>query len=311
MITLVTGAAGYIGSRLCQKLSMYEDRVIGVDNLMHSQSYVVPTLLGCGVEFHNMDIRSDEFLKLVRKADRIIHLAAMVGAPLCDKHPEDAQQVNADATVRLARAVCKSQEFVYACTNSCYGDMGGQEVDESVDDVQPLSLYAKTKMEGERAVIGAGGISLRLATVYGVSPRMRFDLMVNDFVRNIFDNSELTIYEPWYYRNAVGIDDVVAALLRADLMDISKAIASRGKLLVSNPVANLTKRELALLVCDLLGNDRSIVKVGAGEDPDKRNCKVRSRVEWPINHGLDKGILEVANLCAQVVPEGRKGWGNG
>lgn len=305
---VVTGCAGYIGSVLVGHLLKSGCRVVGIDSLLFHNGPALFNYLGNpNFEFHRMDVRNPEIEGLYAKADGIIPLAALVGAPLCQSNHAEAREVNFEAIAKLCRTASKQQRIIYPNTNSGYGQTDGESEVTENDPLNPISVYGKTKCDAEKAVLDhPNSVVLRLATVFGASPRMRMDLMVNDFVRRIYDTiwapALLQIYEPHFKRNFVGVQDVARAfsfmLPRQQL---------RGVFNLGLPSANLTKIELAYRICDVLGVSREGVSVGKGKDPDQRNYIVSNAkilsTGFSFVHELDRGIREVAKVCGMSSTE--------
>jgi len=319
---LVTGCCGYIGSVLVGQLLNAGCRVIGVDNLFYKNGYAVLPYLGHErFQFFRMDVQDTRNLAfLAEQCDVIIPLAAMVGAPICEKdehHIRWATSINSWSITDLVESLSPNQRVIYPNTNSGYGQTEGDRYVTEHDLLAPISVYGKTKCEGEKAVLNhPNGVSLRLATVFGASPRMRMDLMVNDFTWRLFNirhrlnlresgktigttkaDVQLSIYEPHFKRNFVHVRDVCNAFLfmlgRHHL---------RGPYNLGLPTANLTKMELAHAICDILGLDRRVVVVGNGEDPDKRNYLVSNEkilsTGFLFKHTLEMGVREVETVCS-------------
>ncbi len=294
---LLTGAAGYIGSVLTQYLLDDRFKVIAVDDLVYDNGLAVANYLGHpDYEFHEQDVRNiEEMRKWLSRADVIIPLAAIVGAPACKAHPRETLETNRLAIEDLVSWLSSNQRVVYPNSNSGYGATDGVRFCTENDPMTPLSLYAKTKCEAEEAVLSHGNaVSLRLATVFGSSPRPRFDLMVNDFVSRIWSGS-IEIFEPHFKRNFVHIRDVCRAFVYA-----ADSPCMDGAYNVGLPEANLSKLELAHLICQTLGVDTDVVKLGEGTDEDQRNYLVSSdrllRSGFRFKHDLTTGIREVRDL---------------
>lgn len=298
---LVTGASGFIGSRLCPLLLERGFRVIGVDNFFYSNRAPVLNLLGHkNFEFHEGAIRNvvNPVDGLIKKVDAVVHLAALVGAPICNKMPLQANIINKLGTLDLARQTSKAQRFIYLNTNSGYGETSGEAECTEESPINPISLYGQTKCDGEAAVLDILPLSasLRLATVFGASPRMRFDLMVNDFTEQLYRNGRIELYEPHFLRNFVHIRDVCNAIYF-----FLCGHKFTGVYNVGLPNGNLTKLQLAHKICGVLGLPEEIVTVGEGTDPDKRNYRVSNKkllaTGFKFAYGLEDGIREVAQVC--------------
>jgi nucleoside-diphosphate-sugar epimerase len=296
---LVTGCAGYIGSLLTQELLAAGHEVTGVDSLRYGNLGAMAAFWGSPrFRFFKHDARDDLTFELARRADVVVPLAALVGAPVCDRNPEDAVSVNEGAIAALVRSLSPQQRIIYPNTCSGYGKTDGERERTEEDAMEPISLYGRVKCEGERAVLShPRGVSLRLATVFGVSPRMRFDLLANDFTMRLTMAEQgrspcLEIFEPHFVRNFVHVRDVCGAFLhmvdRADLV---------GPFNVCRPDANVSKMQLAELVSSALLLGPHLFKAGDGADPDGRNCAVSSEKirgsGLQFRHSLAQGIVEV------------------
>lgn len=297
---LVTGCAGYLGSVLCQELLYHGFKVFGIDSLAYGNAGALCHVLGHpNFTFGRCDACDVEVYRdYVRAADAVIPLAAVVGASACEKDPRGARETNQYAIHSLLRAVSPQQRVVFPNTNSGYGAADG-EVDED-SPMNPLSLYADTKVQAERMVLDhPRGVSLRLATVFGVSPRMRFDLLVNDFTMRLCTLGRLEVYEPGFKRNGVHVRDV-ARCFRWALQEGGVT----GPLNVALPSANLTKLELARQVCRAVRLPEDRVVAGWGIDPDRRDCFVSSgrlrSAGFVFLHGLEDGVKAVATLVDQL-----------
>ena len=182
MKIVVTGGAGYLGSVLVPRLLRAGHQVTVLDNMMHGQSGLMHVCAEPGFEFVSGDVRDEPLLqRLIRDADAIVpRAAAVVGAPACARDPWLASSVNLDAIRLLLRLRSPSQLVVYPTTNSGYGTKSGDQICTEETPLEPITLYGRTKVQAERMILEAGNsITLRLATVFGVSPRMRTDLLVN------------------------------------------------------------------------------------------------------------------------------------
>ena len=292
---LVTGGAGYLGSILVPFLLEEGYRVTVMDNMMYRQNSLLSCCANPDFDIVRGDCRDEALVKkLVASVDIIIPLAAVVGAPLCARDPLSAVTINRDAVAMLAKVRSPQQPLLVATTNSGYGvgEKGTHCTEES--PLRPVSVYGRTKVEAEEAVLAAGDtISFRLATVFGVSPRMRTDLLVNDFVyRAVFDRA-VVLFESHFKRNYIHIRDVARVFLHG--------LAHYGKMKgrpynVGLSDANLSKLEL----CERIKKhvpDFVFVDSPIGEDPDKRDYIVsNARIEgtgWAPQYSLDDGIREL------------------
>lgn len=292
---LVTGGAGYLGSTLVSHLLEAGYGVTVLDNFMYRQNSLGHVMYHPDFDVVRGDARSEEVLKpLVARADVVIPLAALVGAPLCDRDPIAATTTNRDAVVTLTRLMSRDQRILMPITNSGYGvgEAGKYCTEES--PLNPISLYGRTKVEAEEAVLSFGNaISLRLATVFGVSPRMRIDLLVNDFVYRAVNDRFIVIFEGHFKRNYIHVRDVARGFMHG-LENFDNMKGEPYNLGLSD--ANLSKLEL----CERIKKqvpEFTYIEAAVGEDPDKRdyivsNVKIEGtgyRPAW----SLDDGIFEL------------------
>jgi nucleoside-diphosphate-sugar epimerase len=265
---LITGGAGYIGSILAPTLLASGCAVTVVDNFLYGQ----PSLLDCCHNPNFSIVRGDArderiMLPLLKKADVIIPLACLVGAPLCEQKPLEARSTNLDAIVMLIQNASAEQRFISPTTNSGYGI--GQEGVFCTEEtpMNPVSLYGILKVELEKALLDAGAISLRLATVCGVSPRMRLDLLVNDFTYRAVTDRFIVLFEAHFKRNYIHVRDVARAFQHAlNHFDTMKGQPYN----VGLSEANLSKMELCLEIQKQVPGF-NIMEAEIGKDPDQRN----------------------------------------
>src|SRR5438552_2026275 len=241
---LVTGGLGYLGSIVCEHLLAAGFRVTALDNLLYGteQQGLYHLCANSSFDFIKADVRDEEAMRrAVRQADAIIHLAAIVGAAACDRDPLLATSVNLDAVRLLNRLRSPRQLVLFPNTNSGYGTTSGERLCTEDTPLQPISLYGRTKVEAERVLLESPNtICLRLATVFGMSPRMRLDLLVNHFVYTAIKEGYLVIFEKDFKRNFVHIRDVADCMLHA----IRHAAPMIGKAYnLGLESANLSKEE--------------------------------------------------------------------
>ena len=306
--------------------------VIGIDNLMYNNGSALLPLLGDrNFVFERLDARdaASLYAEIGWEADVILPLAALVGAPVCANKPLAAKQVNFNAVADLCDLMSPHQFLIYPNTNSGYGQTDGDRPCLETDPLNPISVYGKTKCGAEEYVLSRNGRSVvfRLATVFGASPRMRMDLMVNDFTRKlwtvqnrlrhrqtlekeplipsqqrIWDNlaPTLGIFEPHFQRNFVHVRDVANAFCFAMESQLSDRPLS-GVYNLGLPDSNMTKLELAHTICDVLGMSRECVTESVGKDPDQRNYIVSNdkilTTGFEFQHSLNRGIREVEQIC--------------
>jgi nucleoside-diphosphate-sugar epimerase len=231
---------------------------------------------------------------LLKRADAVIPLAALVGAPLCARDEIGAVSLNRDAVVELTKRVSRNQLLIYPTSNSGYGVGEANALCTETSPLRPISLYGRTKVEAEKAILdNCRGLSLRLATVFGMSPRMRLDLLVNDFTWRAVTDRAVVLFEAHFRRNYIHIRDVAKAFLHA----VENYNTMRGEPFnVGLSDANLTKAQL----CEQIA--RHVpgfvwLEAPIGEDPDKRDYVVsNSKLEntgWRADVSLDLGIREL------------------
>jgi nucleoside-diphosphate-sugar epimerase len=293
---LVTGGAGYLGSILVPALLERGFAVTVVDNFMYGQDSLAAVCYHPAFSLIRGDVRSTDVMQpLVKDADIIIPLAALVGAPLCDRDPIAATSTNLQAIVDMAGQLSKAQWVLLPVTNSGYGV--GERGKFCTEDtpIRPVSLYARNKVEAERRLMEKhpSTISFRLATVFGMSPRMRLDLLVNDFVYRACTDRFVVLFESHFKRNFIHVRDVARAFLHG----IDRAKEMGGQVYnVGLSEANLSKLEL----CERIKQhvpDFIIQESDVGRDPDKRDYVVSNekieRTGYRTAHSLDEGIREL------------------
>jgi nucleoside-diphosphate-sugar epimerase len=296
MRILITGGAGYIGSVLTPTLLALGHEVTVVDSFLFRQSSLTDC---CHYEkFHIVrgDCRDEGVIKkLVTRADVIIPLAALVGAPLCDRDPLAAQTTNLEAVAQLCQLAAREQWMLMPVTNSGYGvgEKGKLCTEES--PLRPLSLYGVTKVKAEEKVLARpNSISFRLATVFGMSPRMRIDLLVNDFVHRAVTDRAVVIFEGHFKRNFIHVRDVVRVFVHG----LKNFEAMRGKAYnVGLDDANLSKLELCAVIKKHLPKF-VFLEAPIGEDPDKRdyivsNARIAAagfKTDWDLDRGIQELI---------------------
>jgi nucleoside-diphosphate-sugar epimerase len=292
---LVTGGAGYLGSILCERLLSAGYRVTVLDSLLYGQHTLFHLCSHPGFDFVFGDARKEEMLApLVREADVIIPLAAVVGAPACDRDPWMATSVNLDAIRLINRLRGKGQLIVYPTTNSGYGTQSGDVFCTEETPLEPITLYGRDKVAAEAEILSSeNAITLRLATVFGMSPRMRLDLLVNHFVYASVTDGYIVIFEKDFKRNYVHIRDVADCFLYC----ISNSSRMVGRPFnVGLDEANLSKAELAMKIKEFVPAFH-IQFSELGSDPDKRNYIVSNQrlrdAGFEAKRSLDDGIREL------------------
>ena len=310
MRILVTGGAGYLGSILIPMLLNADHRVTVLDNFLYGQ---VPFLDLCGhpgLEIIRDDVRHMAGLRRALAAqDAVIPLAAIVGAPACARDQTAAQSVNLEAIRLLMRCRSKEQLVVFPMTNSGYGNCPpGKSCDEDAP-LRPLSLYGRLKVAAEAVVLAADNtVSLRFATLFGPSPRMRTDLLVNDFTWRAATDGWLVLYEGQFRRSVLHVRDAAGAILWA--------LGRLAEGALDHQVYNLaesspTKRDLCHVIHRQVPHFRWFDS-DAGRDPDQRDYAVdttRALGEgWKAERTLEEGIEELLK-CYRIL-SGRSAYAN-
>ncbi|MBI4132328.1 MAG: NAD(P)-dependent oxidoreductase [Candidatus Sungbacteria bacterium] len=291
---LITGGAGYIGSVLTEHLLNAGCRVTVLDNLFFQQRSLFHLAAHPAFEFVFGDARDAALLKeLLRDADAIIPLVAVVGAPACKRDPALARSLNVDTIRLLLGLKSPSQVVVFPATDSSYGSQPGIICTEDTP-LAPLSLYAETKVESEREVLSSpNGVSLRLATVFGASPRMRLDLLVNHFVHTAVTDGALVVFEKDFRRQFVHVRDVADAFCFA--IDNVGRMAGRA-FNVGRDDSNVSKGELALRIKEHVPG-LLVHFADVGTDPEGRNFVVSharlNALGFEATKTLDFGIREL------------------
>lgn len=292
---LVTGAAGYIGSILAPYLLQQGHQITVLDNFMYGQTSLLAECIEDRLKIVRGDARDKELMrKLMAGCDCIIPLACLVGAPVCDKKPDEARSINLEAIKTLLDLSSRHQQFVMPTTNSGYGvgQSGAFCTEES--PLNPVSLYGRLKVEAEKCILDSGhGISLRLATAFGLSPRMRLDLLVNDFTYRAVNDRFIVLFEAHFKRNYIHVRDIARAFSHA-LANF--AAMQNNSFNVGLSDANLSKMELCLEIQKQIP-DFTFLEAKVGKDPDQRNYIVsNAKIEktgFKPQVSLQQGIREL------------------
>ena len=292
---LVTGGAGYLGSILVPALLNEGYRVTVLDSLIYNQHSLLECCANPDFDFIKGDLCDKDLMTaLIPGFDIIIPLAAIVGAPACKINPSLTRLVNYDAQLMIIRKLSPDQKVIFPTTNSGYGIGEKDKFCTEGSPLRPITEYGKAKVEVERAFLNNGNaVTFRLATVFGMSPRMRMDLLVNDFTYQAFKNRFIVLFEEHFRRNYIHIRDVA----RAFIFGIDNYDRMKGEPFnVGLSSANLTKKELCEKIKEYVP-DLYIHSAPVGEDPDKRdyivsNEKIES-LGWKPDYSLDEGIKEL------------------
>jgi nucleoside-diphosphate-sugar epimerase len=292
---LITGGAGYLGSILTEHLLGKNYKVTVLDSLIYGEQNLNHLCANPDFDFIYGDARNESLVKSTLKtADVIIPLAAIVGAPACDLDPLMATSVNLDSIKMINKLRSTSQLIVYPTTNSGYGTKTGDVFCTEETPLEPITLYGRTKSDAEAAVLDSeNAITLRLATVFGMSTRMRMDLLVNHFVYAALTDRYIVIFEKDFKRNYVHIRDVANCFIHC--IENSTAMSGRPYN-VGLDKANLSKEELALKIREHI-QDFFVHFSEIGSDPDKRNYIVSNQrlreAGFEAKYSLDEGIHEL------------------
>jgi nucleoside-diphosphate-sugar epimerase len=295
---LITGGAGYVGCTLTAKLLEEGHGVIVYDNLMSGGRGILPFFANPNFEFIKGDIRDKANLaQAVKGADYIVHLAAIVGYPACKRDPRLAEEVNIDGTMNLLAVRTASQKVLYASTGSNYGAYTGGMCTEETP-LNPVSLYGTSKTKAEQAIMNSGdSLSLRFATAFGVSMRMRLDLLINDFVYRALREKSLILYEKEFKRTFIHVRDMARTFHFA----ISNFEKMKNEVFnVGSETMNFSKQEIAEKIQTKIPFYLHFADVG--KDEDQRNYEVS--YEKLRKHGfnttidVDQGIDELIRACA-------------
>jgi len=295
MNILVTGGAGYIGSVLVPRLLDEGHAVTVVDNFMYKQSSLLDCCVNPRLEIVRGDVRDSSLMeRLIKTADAIFPLACLTGAPLCATDPDAARGVIVEAAQMILKIRSKSQIIIYPTTNSGYGIGESDKLCTEQTPLRPVSLYGRLKVEAENAILQSGNaVTLRLATAFGVSPRMRLDLLVNDFTYRAVYDRYLVIFEAKFRRNFIHVRDVAKAFSHA-LKNFDRMKEQAYNVGLSD--ANLSKWQLCEEIKKVIP-DFYFVESDINEDPDKRDYIVSNeKIEaagFKPDHSLQSGIAEL------------------
>jgi len=292
---LITGGAGYLGSTMVPRLLSRGYTVTVLDNLQFKQTALLDCCHYSSFNFINGDICDIDLVNsILPKFDVIIPLAAIVGAPACKINPALTRLVNYDAHMNIVENVSPEQKVMFPTTNSGYGI--GEEAEYCTEEspLKPISEYGVTKVEIEKEFLKKGNaITFRLATVFGMSPRMRMDLLVNDFVYRAINDGAIVLFEEHFRRNYIHVRDVASVFLFG-LDNFDRMVGEPYNVGLST--ANMTKRQLCEKIKEQLPSFH-IFSSEIGEDPDKRDYMVSNdKIEslgWKADKSIEEGISEL------------------
>lgn len=290
---LVTGGAGYVGSVLIPELLHKGYHVKVLDNLMYNSMSLLPYFVYDNFDFIKGDIRDEKAVqKALQDVDVVVHLAAIVGAPACHRDQRLAEEVNFAGTLNLDKYRSRSQGIIFASTGSNYGAVENGVCTEQTP-LNPLSVYGVTKTNAEQHLLNSGNtVAYRFATAFGLSPRLRLDLMINDFAFQALKNGMLVVYEKHFKRTFIHVRDMARSFLFAvDNFDRLKNEIFN----VGSEKANYTKEDICLKIKEKVNYHLYFADVGS--DPDQRNYevsyeKIRSK-GFETTISVDKGLEEL------------------
>jgi len=307
---LITGGAGYLGSVLTELLLSKGYKVTVLDNLMYKQTSVAPFTYHDNFKFILGDVRDEQTLKpLVKSHDILIPLAAIVGMPACKANPQATMDINLRQVQNIVAWSSKDQMILIPNTNSQYGS--STEIITEESPFNPLSLYAETKCNAEKAVLDSGnGIAMRLATVFGMSYRMRLDLLVNDFVYKAMTDGTLVLFESHFVRNYIHVRDIANTFL---FMIENYDECNNNAFNVGLTEANCTKLELANTIQKYIPS-LVVVENNFKQDFDQRNYMVsNAKLEskgWKPEFTLERGIQELIEGYQLIIKNRNKDFTN-
>ncbi|QPJ65325.1 MAG: NAD(P)-dependent oxidoreductase [Candidatus Nitrohelix vancouverensis] len=295
MKVLVTGGAGYLGTSMLPLLLEKGHEVRILDKLMWGVTPILSYFSHPRVEFMSGDIRDQQVITdALSGMDAVIHLAGIVGYPACTADVGLAESTNVDGTALLVDSLQSHQKLVFASTGSTYGVVDGV-CDESTP-INPLTVYGKNKQDGENLVDKVGGVKLRLATVFGVSPRLRLDLLVNDFCYQAIHNGFIIMFEGYHRRTFLHVRDAAKAFVFT--LDHFDEMAG-DVFNVGDENLNFNKKDIALKIQKL--NPFYLHEADVGKDMDQRNYEVNydkiKNLGFTADISLEQGIEELLKVC--------------
>ena len=294
---LITGGAGYIGSVLTKKLLENNYYVTVLDNFFYDQLSLLDCVAYKNFELVNGDVRDYDLVKsLMKDADIIIPLASLVGAPICKKYPILSHEINYNSAINIIKNKTSNQKIIMPTTNSAYGTGNKDNFCDEDSELKPISEYAEQKVELEKILMKKNLVtSLRLATVFGPSPRMRLDLLVNDFTYRAFKDQFIVLYESSFKRNYIHVYDIANVFLFC----IEETKTNNEIFNVGLSDTNISKLELCERIKSILPN-LNIIESQYKKDPDQRNYIVSNKkIEkcgFKTYYSLEDGIQSLLKV---------------
>lgn len=299
MNILITGGAGYIGSLLTKKLLDLNYKITIIDRLDWGIKPILQFIDNKNLTVIKEDIRNYKLIeKLIKENDLIIQLAGIVGFPACSSDPINAQSINEDASNRICEISNKyNKKIIYSSTGSIYGRIKNV-VDENTKP-NPLTLYGTTKYNAEKVVLKYGGVALRFATIFGLSTRLRLDLLVNDFCYQAYHLKQIVMFEGHFRRSFLHVKDAANSIVHAvEKYDNLKGLAFN----IGDESMNFTKKEVALKIKSI--HNYTLIESEIGTDQDKRDYEISyakfKDTGFKIQYDIDKGIKEMFKVIPLI-----------
>lgn len=298
MKILVTGGAGYKGSLLIPELLNQGNEVILYDNFMFGTRPILHFATNDNIEVVKGDVRDEDKLKeVLSSADVIIHLAAIVGYPACAADPARAFAINVDGSRNIAKNMSKNQKVIFASTGSTYGKVDG--ICDENTPIAPLTLYGSTKAEAEKMFLDVGGVALRFATVFGISPRLRLDLLINDFVYQAIHNKQIVLFEGSFRRTFLHVLDAVNSYLFA-MENFDKMQGQSFN--VGADSMNYNKKDIALIIKEKV--PYYLHEAEIGQDFDQRDYEVSykkiNQIGYKADVTMEGGVDELIKVLKNI-----------
>ena len=304
---LITGGAGYIGSKLTTKLLNLNFKVTVLDALKFSSKSLNHLFNNKNFVFIKGDVRNKKLIKsLIGKNDFIIPLAALVGAPICEKNKKEAISVNLDSIKYMMNNIKKNKKIIYLTTNSGYGVGKKNKYCTEKSPLNPISLYGRTKIEAEKIIMKSkNSIGFRLATVFGYSYRMRTDLLINNFVFTSLKTEKLSLFEPHFRRNYIHVNDVVDGIiyslknfnhLKSNVYNLGLSSANLTKLMLAKKIRKQIKKLKIKIIMDRKDPDQRDYYV-SNKKIEKKGFKAKTSVE----DGIAELIKVFSNNSEKII----------